>query len=78
MKTCLECGRPMEKPEDFAGGDIQSEICVQCGAKGVSAEERKQELLRRKIRDHLVEKRGMTQTEAEEAIRRWEEEHAGE
>ncbi len=33
MKRCKDCGMPMLAPEDFAGGDPGSELCVHCGQK---------------------------------------------
>jgi len=29
-KTCIACGMPMEKPEDFALGDETKDWCVHC------------------------------------------------
>ena len=78
MKTCLQCGMPMQKAEDFAGGDVNSQVCVHCGTKGTCAGEMDEEALHDHIKQHLMEKRGMTETEAEEAIRKWDEEHHGE
>ena len=31
MKTCRNCGMPMLAEEDFAGGDPESDLCVNCG-----------------------------------------------
>lgn len=33
MKTCSDCGMPMLAPEDFAGGDPDSSLCVHCGPR---------------------------------------------
>lgn len=30
MKTCIACGMPMQKPEEFAGGDESKDYCVYC------------------------------------------------
>lgn len=30
MKTCIACGMPMQKPADFAGGDVTKNYCVYC------------------------------------------------
>ena len=30
-KTCVACGMPMEKPEDFAAGDRSKDYCLHCG-----------------------------------------------
>ncbi|MBP6855957.1 MAG: AraC family transcriptional regulator [Candidatus Pacebacteria bacterium] len=30
MKQCSACGMPLEKKEDFAGGDEQGEFCLYC------------------------------------------------
>jgi hypothetical protein len=30
MKTCIACGMPMEKPEEFATGDTTKNYCVHC------------------------------------------------
>jgi hypothetical protein len=30
MKTCIACGMPMTKPEDFPGGDENKDYCVYC------------------------------------------------
>jgi hypothetical protein len=30
MKTCIACGMPMNKPEDFAMGDENKDYCVYC------------------------------------------------
>ncbi len=30
MKTCVACGMPMAKPEDFAMGDTSKDYCVYC------------------------------------------------
>jgi hypothetical protein len=30
MKTCIACGMPMEKPEDFPLGDVSKEYCAHC------------------------------------------------
>jgi len=30
MKTCIACGMPMVKPEEFAAGDISRDYCVHC------------------------------------------------
>jgi hypothetical protein len=30
MKTCSTCGMPLEKKEDFAGGDENAEFCLYC------------------------------------------------
>lgn len=30
MKICIACGMPMEKPEDYPGGDTQKDYCVYC------------------------------------------------
>jgi hypothetical protein len=29
-KTCISCGMPMEKPQDFPGGDETKDWCVHC------------------------------------------------
>ena len=29
-KTCIACGMPMEKPEDFARGDTNKQYCRYC------------------------------------------------
>lgn len=30
MKTCIACGMPMVKPEEFAAGDTAKDYCVHC------------------------------------------------
>lgn len=30
MKTCIACGMPMNKKEDFANGDMEKDYCVYC------------------------------------------------
>lgn len=30
MKECIACGMPMEKAEDFAGGDVLKDFCAYC------------------------------------------------
>jgi hypothetical protein len=30
MKTCIACGMPMTKPEDFAMGDAGKDYCMHC------------------------------------------------
>jgi len=30
MKTCISCGMPMNKPEDFPLGDSNKDYCVHC------------------------------------------------
>lgn len=30
MKTCIACGMPMTKPEDFAQGDETKDYCLYC------------------------------------------------
>ncbi|MFH1621142.1 MAG: zinc ribbon domain-containing protein [Patescibacteria group bacterium] len=30
MKQCIACGMPLEKPEDFAKNDENSEFCLYC------------------------------------------------
>ena len=30
MKTCIACGMPMEKKEDFAAGDERKDYCQYC------------------------------------------------
>lgn len=30
MKTCIACGMPMVKPEEFAVGDTAKDYCVHC------------------------------------------------
>jgi hypothetical protein len=30
MKKCIACGMPMEKPEDFAMGDMSKDYCKYC------------------------------------------------
>jgi hypothetical protein len=30
MKTCIACGMPMVKPEEFAMGDTSKDYCVYC------------------------------------------------
>lgn len=30
MKTCIACGMPMKKTEDFAMGDESKDYCVHC------------------------------------------------
>ena len=30
MKTCVACGMPMKKPEDFAMHDERKDYCVHC------------------------------------------------
>lgn len=30
MKTCIACGMPMGKPEEFAMGDTLKDYCVYC------------------------------------------------
>ena len=75
MKTCLECGMPMEKAEDFAGADLTSEVCVHCGREGACAGEMDQKALHEHIKRHLMEEKGLSEAEAEKAIRKWDEEH---
>jgi len=29
-KTCVSCGMPMNKPDDFAAGDDSKDFCVYC------------------------------------------------
>jgi len=29
-KTCIACGMPMSRPEDFAMGDVTRDYCVHC------------------------------------------------
>ncbi|HVO37849.1 MAG TPA: zinc ribbon domain-containing protein [Spirochaetia bacterium] len=29
-KTCIACGMPMSKPEDFARGDVTKDYCIHC------------------------------------------------
>lgn len=33
-KSCASCGMPLEKPADFALGDITREYCAYCTDKG--------------------------------------------
>ena len=33
MKNCIDCGMPMLAPEDFAGGNPESDLCVHCGSR---------------------------------------------
>jgi hypothetical protein len=30
MTTCVACGMPMTKPQDFAMGDVSKDYCVHC------------------------------------------------
>ena len=30
MKTCIACGMPMTKPQDFAMADVNKDYCVHC------------------------------------------------
>jgi hypothetical protein len=30
MKTCIACGMPMTKPQDFAMGDASKDYCLHC------------------------------------------------
>jgi hypothetical protein len=30
MKTCIACGMPMAKPEEFAAGDTSQDYCIHC------------------------------------------------
>ena len=30
MKTCVACGMPMSKPEDYPNGDESKDYCVYC------------------------------------------------
>lgn len=30
MKQCIACGMPMQKPEDFAMGDVKKDYCRYC------------------------------------------------
>jgi hypothetical protein len=32
-KTCIVCGMPLEKPEDFPEGDTTKDYCKYCGTK---------------------------------------------
>ena len=29
-KTCIACGMPMSKPEEFAAGDVTKDYCIHC------------------------------------------------
>lgn len=31
-KLCISCGMPMEKPEDYPGGNLEKEWCWHCAA----------------------------------------------
>ena len=30
--TCISCGMPMDKPEDFAAGDMTKNFCLHCAS----------------------------------------------
>ena len=73
MKRCTQCGMPMERPEDFAGGEVSAQVCVHC-EQGPHQGPFDPAKLHQHIKEHLMQNHGLTPEEAEEAIRRWDRE----
>jgi hypothetical protein len=44
MKTCIACGMPMVKPEEFAMGDTSKDYCVHCARPDGSMQTYKEKL----------------------------------
>lgn len=66
MKTCIACGMPMKKENDFAMGDTNKEYCVYCAKEDGSMqsfEEKKQSLV-----NFTIKTQGLEETVAEKAV----------
>ena len=65
MKTCIACGMPMKKPEDFAMNDESKDYCVYCARPDgtmQSFEEKKKNMT-----DFIIKTQGIDKGAAESA-----------
>lgn len=44
MKTCIACGMPMTKPEDFARNDENKDYCIYCAREDGSMQSYQEKL----------------------------------
>ena len=67
MKTCIACGMPMEKPEDFAMGDTSRDYCLYCARPDGSMQSYDEKL--EGMTHFIMKTQGFNETAAREAAR---------
>ena len=67
MKTCIACGMPMVKPEEFAGGDVTKDYCVHCARPDGSMQSYEEKL--NSMTGFIVKTQGFDEQAARQAAR---------
>ena len=67
MKSCIACGMPMEKREDFAMGDESKDYCRYCARPDGSMQDYGEKLV--SMTDFIVRTQGMDHGAAKNAAR---------
>ncbi|MGE5583525.1 MAG: zinc ribbon domain-containing protein [Bacillota bacterium] len=65
MKTCIACGMPMNKPEEFAMGDTSKDYCVYCARPDGTMQSYEEKL--ESMTGFIVETQGFDEKAAREA-----------
>ncbi len=67
MKTCIACGMPMEKTEDFAMGDVTKDYCVYCARPDGAMQSYEEKL--KGMAEFIVKTQGFDEKAAQSAAR---------
>lgn len=68
MKTCIACGMPMSKPEDFAMGDESKDYCRFCARPDGAMQSYPEKL--EGMADFLVRTQGLDRNAAHDTAKR--------
>ena len=63
--NCESCGFPMERPQDYGGGDIQNRYCKNCAPDG---ELMSRELIREGWINYAIKTENISREEAEKRV----------
>lgn len=67
-KTCIACGMPMQRPEDFAMGDASKDYCVHCAREDGTMRSYDEAILG--MTQFIVSTQGLDESAAREAAAR--------
>lgn len=66
VKTCIACGMPMTKPEEFALGDTSKDYCVYCARPDGSMQSFEEK--RQGLTDFIIKTQGLDAAMARSAV----------
>jgi hypothetical protein len=67
MTTCIACGMPMQKPEDFAMGDTGKDYCLHCASPDGSMRSYEETL--EGMTMFMMRSQGLAEAPAREAVK---------